>query len=342
MAVVMVASNRRAPRREGIGQLINTAYPTVIGGTTASKITFEGSGGRSTDVVKLTGDSDQTIVFIHNTPFNQEVWYSVYMIAQRYKNEGKKIPTMYCYDLLGHNTGWVSVPKRFNDENMNNYAWSFDEFTSDLYQIYNKFIKTGKVTLVGYGVGGAIAQVFSLRYPQLIRDLYILCSPVGPTELGVSNETAYLVQWLAKNPLVTYVTMEESFVRANMCLWFEDTSKLRCPGRENEADTRDMSDTVEYLLAEKMYRTGSSATYLQMDKLVASTDIREMWRGTKSVPFPVTFLIADRDHYTDTASVQRDIELVKSADTKLVIVEGKHGFPLTHPEYIYRLITKVD
>ncbi len=197
---------------------------------------------------------------------------------------------------------------------------------------------------MGYGFGGKVAQAFALDHADLISKLYILATSIGPTITGIRDETLYMVQWIAKNPLVTYLTMEQSFVHYNMCLWFENNDRRICPYPENAKDTSNSFETVEYLLASKMYREGSASSYLQVDKLVSTDDLRPVWEKAQ-VPFPVTFLVANRDVYTNVDMVKQNIDkVVKKAtpSTTLYVVEGKHGFPLVHPEYIYKLITGQD
>ena len=137
--------------------------------------------------------------------------------------------------------------------------------------------------------------------------------------------------------------MEESFVQWNLCLWFEINDIRHCATEHNKNDQQNTVNTVEFLLAENMYRTSDSATYLQMDKLASSQDLRPEWT-TAQVSFPVTFLLGDNDHYTNVQAIKQDFGLVQKAspDAVLYIVKGKHGFPLMYPEYIYELISNKD
>lgn len=321
----------------------DTFLPTVVGGITASKIIYQGRYGHSTNVLKLLGNTDTTIILIHNTPFDRQVWYPLFMYTQHQLRTGNKIPNLIAYDLLGHSTAWTSVPPRYNNLDVENHAWSYDEFVSDLYEIYQKYIKTGKITVVGYGVGGMIAQAFGLRYPELVDHMYGLVTTIGPRIARYGNESPYLVSWLEKNPLVTYLTMEESFLQKTLCIWFQNNNIIQCPNEYNRLDEVNVFDSVEFLIAQKLFRTASCSTYLQMNKLASSTDLREMWKSTK-VPFSVTIVLGDKDHNTNIEEVSNDFKIIEHASDKasLYVVKGKHGFPLIYPEYIYELITGGD
>ena len=321
---------------------IATSHPTVVGGTVSTKLFFDHSG-RSTVVRKLLGDNNKTIILLHNNPFDMEVWSPLFMYVQHLKNIGKKIPNLICYDLLGHGTAWVPVPDQYNDANMKNIAWDFEEFSKDLYEVYQKYVSLGKVTLVGYGFGGTVAQYFALDNYDLIDHLYVIATTIGPTITGVPDEKNYLVNWVAKNPLVTYLTLEQKFVNWGMCMWFDNNDPRVCSDPENAKDDTNSYGTVEYLLANKMYTEASCDTYLQVAKMLGTFDLRPKWKQIK-VTCPVTFLIGNRDNYTNLKTIKEDVKIVKQSApiVNLYMVNGKHGFALVYPEFIYQLISGQD
>lgn len=318
-------------------------HPTIIGGSTASKINFTHRPNHSTNIIKLLGNSDDIVILVHNTPFNHHVWQPLYMIAQEAKNNGEKIPTLISYDLLGHNTAWIPVSDKYNNDKMDNYIWSYDEFVADLFELYSKLVGTGKFTLVGYGFGGSIAQAFSLRHPELIEKLYVLGTTIGPTKSGIPDETKYLVQWISRNPNVTYLTMDESYVQWSLCIWFSNKDPIVCSEIKDVNRKDDDFNTFEFLLAQRMFRQASCTTHLQMNKMVATEDLRPIWQRSK-VPFPIVFLIAENDHYTNIDQMKNDMRIIQNAspNVQMYITRGKHGFPMMNPKYIYNLIRGND
>ena len=317
--------------------IISTPLATVVGGTVSSKMIFP---DHSTVVRKLLGNSGETIILLHNTPFDQEVWDPIFMYVQTLKNTGSKIPNLLCYDLLGHGTAWVPVPREYDDADISNHVWEFREFTEDLHDIYKKYVRSGKVTVVGYGFGGSVAQAFAIEHPDMVKALYVLATTIGPTETGIPKDNLYLSQWIAKNPLVTYLTMEQQFVQYTMCLWFPNNDQRRCPTPQNAKDDSNSFGTVEYLLADKMFREASCQTFLQINKLRSNDMLRPRWENAR-LNFPCVFLIGNLDHYTNIDTMKKDMKIVKrsTTDVTLYIVRGKHGFPLLYPEYIYRLVS---
>ena len=319
---------------------ISTSLPTVVGGTVSSKLFLK---DHSTVVNKLLGDNNKTVILLHNNPFNMEVWDPLFMYVQELKNSGEEIPNLICYDLLGHGTAWKHVDPKYNDANMSNMAWSFDQFSNDLYDVYQKYVGSGKVIVLGYGFGGAVAQYFALDYPEVIEHLYVVATDIGLTTTVLPTETSYMVKWIQSNPLVTYLTFDSNFVKRNLCLWFENSNPLICANPENANDDENTFNTVEYLLGSKLYREASSTTYFQISKLVNTVDIRPKWRNAK-ITYPVTVVIPDRDHYSSLKDVEKDMKIIEQAspDAKLYVVDGKHSFALMHPDFIYDLISGKD
>lgn len=312
---------------------------TIVGGSTASRVVYNAAGD-STNVLKLTGNTDQTIILIHNTPMNLQIWYPVFMEAQRAKNNGEKIPTMYIYDTIGHGTAWKSVPAKYMDTNVDNHIWTFDDYTDQFYTIYNELV-TGKVTIVGYGTGGSIAQAIGIKYPDIVEKLVVLGTTIGPTEVGFTTELDYLVQWYKEQPEIDYLTMQKDFVNNNLCLWFENNNMIECPGNGN--DSTDNTPTAQFLLADKTYRQASCSSYLQLDKLVKAEDLKNAWNKTK-VNFPIQIVIGDRDHYTPLQVMLEDLQIVKNSApaTELIVVKGKHGFAISNSDLVYKLAMGQD
>lgn len=318
-------------RKENFTNNINN-----FGNISSSKFIFDKINKHSTDVIELNGNTNETLVFIHNTPFDMQIWMPLFNYTLL--NSNNNIPNMLAYDMLGHATGWVKVPDQYNDTNINNYAWSMDEFVNDLKQIYDKHIKNGKIKLIGYGTGGKVAQAFSLKYPNLINSLYIMNISISSTKIGIDIENNYLVNWINNNPNVSYLTMEETFIQYNLCLWF-NINKKECSNINNL--NNNYKNTPEYLLAQKLYRIFNCATYLQMNKLVENVDLINMW-SNNNVDFPVYFLIADNDHYTNIMKVKEDLKIISKNTPKLNLtyVKGTHIFPIINTQFLYEWIIK--
>jgi pimeloyl-ACP methyl ester carboxylesterase len=322
---------------------LQASLNTIIGNTSTTIVKL--SDTNTTNVRKLIGNSNQTIVLIHNSPFDQQIWYPLFAYTQQLVNMGLEIPTLICYDLTGHGTSWEPVPSEYNTFDKNKYYWSIQNFTKDLKTIYDETVGGGKITLVGYGFGCLVGIQFALDFKNLVDGLYILNNAIGPTETTILDEYNYLVNWIntaSKN--ITYLTMDQPFIQHRICLWFELNDITKCPYQENRTDTNNVYNSVEYLLAEKMMREASATTHLQIGKLERTLDYRKPLADA-NLNFPITQLIAERDVYTNVRDMKNDFNMyLKKAtgNATLYITSGKHGFPLSYPSYIYDLITGKD
>jgi pimeloyl-ACP methyl ester carboxylesterase len=317
-----------------------TMKPNIVGGINLYKMVLN---NYTTNIKKLLGNNGKTIILLHNTPFNMEIWSALFMKTQQLKSNGEQIPTLICYDLMGHGTGWVSVPQQYNDVSITNKAWDYNIFVEHLYEIFKEHSDTSSATIVGYGFGGLIGQAFTVKYPQLVEKLFVLGTTIRPTITEVPDEVRYLVNWIAANPNIPYLTMPESFVQHNLCLWFDNNDIKDCPLSLNARDKENRFNTIEYLFGKKILRQSYAATYLQVDKMLSTEDLRDDWTA-KNINVPIVFLVGDRDHFTNIDTIKQDVLFIRNKvnSVKLYIVNGKHAFPLTETTFMYNLITGKD
>lgn len=317
----------------------------IIGGITLTKIYFPEklTGGHTTVVKKLVGNNGETIVLLHNSPFTQRVWEPLFMWVHYLHLQGEKIPTLISYDLLGHGTNFVEIDQKYLNADVNVYPWTYDMYAEELKYVYDSFVKTGKIKVVGFDFGAAVGQAFAHNYPDLVQELLVLFTVLGTSEELVKQEIEYLAERINKHPDVWYLTLDEKFVNYNLCLWFDVNDKKVCNFVENEKDTRNESNKASFLLAQYLYRTGDIQTALQVDKTISTENLLKRW-GLKRMNFPVRVIIGKQDLYTDIDEVKQQLKVVSrsASSTSLTVVNGKHGFLLMHPDYIYNFIKGND
>jgi pimeloyl-ACP methyl ester carboxylesterase len=292
----------------------------------------------STMIQLQKGNSGKTVLLLHNSPMNLNMWQPLFQTLQAINMSGIKTPNVLAYDLRGHGTAWMPVDPKFNDSNINNTAWTSDQFVEDCKKIYDEIIGTGKIILCGFGFGGLIAQLFALKYPDLTEKLVLLQTTIRPMP-AIQDAINYLSGsngWIAQNPSVTYLTDTEEHIKNVLCEWFHLPD---CPSFVN---TENDQNSPHFSLAEKMWRQASSTTNLQTLKLLSNTDVEPLWVEAKNITFPVHILTAtgdpmappDRITETYTAIYNTNRQLIVALD----IVDGKHGFTIMHPEYIAKII----
>ena len=301
-------------------------------------------GDHRTMVQSQRGNNGDTVILIHGSPMNIDMWKGLFQLMQRNNMSNIKTPNLVAYDLRGHGTAWVPVEKKYNDSAFENYAWSIDTFANDLKKVYDNIVKE-KVILCAFGFGGLVAQKFALKYPELVKKLVLLQSTISPSP-GLRERIEYLSGpsgWIARNPSVTYLTNEERFVQETLCNWFYLPLSMTCPPDTliDESDPRDDELEPQYNVVERMLRQASSTTDLQTSKMAVSIDLAPEWINSKA-KFPIHILAATDDPTAPSDMMTRTFTTIYNNNRSLIvaldIVNGRHGFTIMRPDYIAGII----
>jgi pimeloyl-ACP methyl ester carboxylesterase len=274
---------------------------------------------------------------LHNSPLNLNVWQPLFQTMQRINMSNVQTPNLVAYDLRGHGTAWVPVAAEYNDTQIQNHAWTLDQFVDDCRNIYEKVIGSGKIVLCGFGFGGSVAQAYALKYPENIEKLVLLQTTIRPIS-DIRSEINYMSNWLAQNPKVDYLTSEEDYVNRVMCQWFVLPNVSAC---NQKAESDNDQTTPQYSLATEMWRKASCSTALQTDKLMLATDFLPQWtKAAKDevVTFPTHILAATDDPLAPSDMMTETYTTIYNANRSILvvldIVNGRHGFSLMRPDYI--------
>lgn len=303
-------------------------------------------GDHRTMIYSQRGNSGDTVLLLHNSPLDLGIWEPLFHTMQRISMSGSKTPNLVAYDLRGHGTAWMPVDPKYNDTNIENYAWPLSLFVEDCKKIYDKVIGGGKIKICGFGFGGIVAQKYALVYPETVSKLILLQTGIRRIP-GIQTEIDILggpSGWIAKNPHVTYLTNNESLVRQTLCDWFylPDSSHCILDPRISKNDQINDEQAPQYNLSEALMRAGSTTTNLQTDKLLASTDFVADWENAKAVPFNIHILAATDDPLSTPEIMTSTYTTIYNNNRTLLvvldIVHGRHGFTIMRPDYIAGIV----
>lgn len=97
------------------------------------------------------------VVLVHGLGLNHKMWqWQVSSMAQSYR--------LLCYDLLGH--GESARPQR---------RYTMEDFTVQLQSLVD-FLKLERFVVIGFSLGGLIAQAFTLSHSDRVSGLAVLHS----------------------------------------------------------------------------------------------------------------------------------------------------------------------
>lgn len=338
IAVLVILVVSLVIRKEEFSEIFNQAEASN------EFVQYLDMGDHRTMVQLQRGDSGKTVLLLHNSPMNLNLWQPLFQTMQRKSMLGRKTPNLVAYDLRGHGTAWMPVDPSYNDTDLSNTFWNLDMYAMDCKKVYDKIIQQGKIIVCGFGFGGQVAQKFALNFPDLVEKLVLLQSTTRPTP-GLDSEIEYLGGpngWIARNPRITYLTSQESWIQQILCGWFFLPNVEACPKIQNGPENIDDEISPQYKITQRMYRKGSATTTLQVDKIMAGTNLENDWANAPNMDFMIFILAATDDPlsppdlmtntYTSIFNQNRSLNVVFD------VVNGRHAFTIMYPDYIAGII----
>lgn len=305
----------------------------------SESLDYKNMGDHNTLVMTQKGNSGKTVLLLHNSPMNLNVWLPLYHTMQRMAMDGFKTPNLICYDLRGHGTAWMPVDNKYNDSNEFNRAWKIKDFVEDCRKIHEDVIGDTDITLCGFGFGGLVAQKYALEYPENIAKLVILQTTIRPME-GIRTEVEYLSSWAMQNKAVDYLTTDKEYIDRALCDWFYIPGK-KCQYKEGKY-TNDDTLTPQFNLVTTQWREASTTTTLQADKMLLATDLIDDWKNAKNIKFSVHIVAGTEDSLAPPNQMTKTYTTIYNNNRELMvildIVNGLHGFAVMRPDYIAGII----
>jgi pimeloyl-ACP methyl ester carboxylesterase len=108
-----------------------------------------------TDARGERGSDGPLVVLIHGVGLDRSMWREHVEVLAR------QAPVL-AYDLRGHGASPVHP-----------VVSSLDDYVADLHWLLTERIETGPVDLVGFSLGGLIAQAFAIAHPQLVHRIVL-------------------------------------------------------------------------------------------------------------------------------------------------------------------------
>lgn len=136
--------------------------------------------GRGTAFVRVADGPEgaETVLLVHGLFATADLNWSLAIpaLASRYR--------VVAPDLRGHGRGLPT--RRFDGE----------ECADDLAAIVQT-LRLGKVIVVGYSLGGMVAQLFARRYPEMVGGL-VLCATASTFQVPTAHGPLRAVDWAAR------------------------------------------------------------------------------------------------------------------------------------------------
>ncbi|WP_252504387.1 alpha/beta fold hydrolase [Sporosarcina sp. Marseille-Q4943] len=237
----------------------------------------------------------EPLVFIHGVGLDHAMWeQQVDRLSERYR--------VIVYDMIGH--GGSSHPPG---------PYSLFQFVEQLTAVVDG-LGLDKIHLVGFSMGGMVAQAFALAHAEKLKTLTIMNAVANRTE---EQRKAILARVEEVRKTGPEATIEPAIQR-----WF----------------TRDYLHAQEGIVGRIRTRlqTNNATSYLAAYRLFATAD-QELWDKLDQIHIPTLVITGEEDIGSTPEMAQQIHE--KIADSELLIVPTmRHMLPVERPNIVNEAI----
>jgi Predicted hydrolases or acyltransferases (alpha/beta hydrolase superfamily) len=221
----------------------------------------------------------------------------------------------------------VLLPGFLCDERL--WAYHAEQFRSSGYEVFVVDFKSApdlefmisqienamseKSHLVGFSMGGYLAQIFALRHPEKIKSLTLVAANVGRLSENSREARLKMVDMLYR---VSYKGMSE-----------KEAERYIYPGQANQAEVVSMISQMSAGYSSQMY----------INHAMATMDREELGAQISALNLPVMIISAEDDKVVPIPMLERLHREIDGSKFK-VIKQCGHYVPLEQPEELYRLL----
>jgi esterase len=252
-----------------------------------------------------------------------------------FRRYGEGPPLIILHGLYGSSDNWVTIAKRISSNftiylpDMRNHGQSpqsdvqdYDSMSNDIFEFAGEHID-GKFFLAGHSMGGKVAAMFALRWPELLDGLII--ADISPFETKASNSAEY-----NQHLTILKILEETDISKANSRAEIEKMFALRIS-----------SEKIRALILKNIQRNNdgffswktNNDTLLNnigkiMDSIVSPERVYEPVTG-----FPVIFLKGENSRYLPSDDIPKIIKLFPAAEL-MIIKNAGHWLHADNPEAV--------
>lgn len=237
----------------------------------------------------------EPLIMIHGVGLDHTMW------DQQVKNLSKEFRVIV-YDMVGH--GGSEHPPG---------PYSLAQFVEQLEALMNH-LHIEKSHLIGFSMGGMVAQAFALKHKEKLKTLTIMNAVANRTE---EQRKAILLRVAEVKNTGPAVTIEPAIGR-----WF------------NQEFLINHEDTVSRI--RKRLQTNDPASYLAAYSLFAEAD-EELWPKLHEINLP-TFIMTGENDIGSNPEMAKLMHKKIAHSELLIVPEVKHMLPVEKAEIVNEAI----
>jgi (E)-2-((N-methylformamido)methylene)succinate hydrolase len=235
--------------------------------------------------------SGEPLIFIHGVGLDHTMWnQQIDSLSDSFR--------VIVYDMLGH--GGSEHPPG---------PYSLSQYVEQLSGLM-EFLKIEKTHLVGFSMGGMVAQAFALDFKDKLKTVTIMNAVANRTDEQRKGILAR-VEEVRENGSLS--TIEPAIKR-----WFNPTF------------IQSQQEVVDQV--RKRLQTNNPASYLAAYTLFATADA-EVWPRLQNIETPAFIITAENDIGSNPEMARKMHEQIKGSDLK-IIPDMKHMLPVEGADII--------
>jgi (E)-2-((N-methylformamido)methylene)succinate hydrolase len=235
--------------------------------------------------------SGEPLIFIHGVGLDHTMWnQQIDSLSDSFR--------VIVYDMLGH--GGSEHPPG---------PYSLSQYVEQLSGLM-EFLKIEKTHLVGFSMGGMVAQAFALDFKDKLKTVTIMNAVANRTDEQRKGILARVEEVRENGPLST---IEPAIKR-----WFNPTF------------IQSQQEVVDQV--RKRLQTNNPASYLAAYTLFATADA-EVWPRLQNIETPAFIITAENDIGSNPEMARKMHEQIKGSDLK-IIPDMKHMLPVEGADII--------
>lgn len=227
----------------------------------------------------------QSLIFIHGVGLDLTMW-------EKQVEDLSKHFRVIAYDMVGHGgSGHPPGP------------YSLSQFVEQLAELMNH-LQIEKSHIIGFSMGGMVAQAFGLKYPDKVKTLTIMNA--------VANRTKEQRKAVLKRVEEVKITGPLATIEPAIKRWF------------NLEFLNSKEETVSKI--RKRLQTNDAASYLAAYTLFATAD-EDLWPQIQQINIPTQIITGEHDVGSNPEMARQMHE--KIVDSELMIVPNmRHMLPI--------------
>jgi len=237
----------------------------------------------------------QSLIFIHGVGLDLTMW-------EKQVEDLSKHFRVISYDMVGH--GGSEHPPG---------PYSLSQFVEQLAELMNH-LRIEKSHIIGFSMGGMVAQAYALKYPDKVKTLTIMNAVANRTKEQRNAVLKRVEEVKRTGPLAT---IEPAIKR-----WFN-------------LEFMDLQEETVSKIRERL-QTNDAASYLAAYTLFATAD-EELWPQIQQINIPTQIITGENDLGSNPEMARQMHEMIVGSEL-MIVPNMRHMLPIEGAEIVNEAI----